>query len=84
MAREAGAGYRASGDGALSEALAGLAAAVDALARLDLRGSSDREVLDAAVELQRLGDQLAGQQLRVLDEVDRREAYTLDAAVTTA
>ncbi len=77
-------GYRAWGDGSLSAALAGLAAAVDALAEVELGGETDRGVLDAAVELQRLGNRLAGGQLRVLDEVDRRDAYTLDAAVTSA
>jgi hypothetical protein len=64
--------------------LAGLSAAVDALAEVELDGETDRGVLDATVELQRLGDRLASVQLRVLDEVDRRDAYTLDAAVTSA
>ncbi|MDQ3538600.1 MAG: 13E12 repeat family protein [Actinomycetota bacterium] len=68
----------------LSRALAGLSAAVDALAEVELDGETDRGVLDATVELQRLGDRLASVQLRVLDEVDRRDAYTLDAAVTSA
>jgi len=84
VAGEAGVGYRASGGGSLSEALAGLAAAVDVLARVDLDGESDRGVLAAAVEVQRLSNRLGGVQLLVLDSVDRREAYSLDAAVTAA
>ncbi|MDQ3707950.1 MAG: HNH endonuclease [Actinomycetota bacterium] len=68
----------------MSDALAGLAAAVDALARVDLDGECDRGVLDAAVQLQRLSNRLDGAQLRVLDVADRREAYTLDGAVTSA
>jgi hypothetical protein len=68
----------------MKEAVEALAAALDSLAAVDLADEDDRALLDAAVRLQQLADRQAAQQLRVLEQVDRREAHLLDAAVTTA
>jgi hypothetical protein len=66
----------------LAEALAGLDAAIDALAAVDLRRTNDRELLDATVTTQRLSNRLAAQQLRTLGEVSGQGAYVEDGAVT--
>lgn len=58
--------------------------ALAAYASVDLDSESDRDRLDAAVELQRQIDRLTAQQLRVLDAIDRREAFTADGAITAA
>jgi len=58
-------------------------ASIAALRAVDLGAEPDRELLDAAVELQALVDQLVGQQLRVLETVDRREAFAHHGALAT-
>jgi hypothetical protein len=68
----------------LAQAVGLLDAALDALGRVDLDGEADRGLLDAAVGLQRVANRLAGAQLRVLADAERREAYTLDGAGTLA
>ncbi|MPZ88699.1 MAG: DUF222 domain-containing protein [Nitriliruptorales bacterium] len=68
----------------LATTVAMLASALDALAGVDLVAEGDRELLDSAMRLQQEANRLAGQQLRLLDAVDRRDAHVRDGAVTTA
>lgn len=68
----------------LAEALEAVAAAHEALAAVDLDGETDAAVREAAVAVQRAANRLAGAQLRLLEAVDRREAFRVDGAVTTA
>ena len=68
----------------LATVVKAVADVVDLLGQVDLGAEVDRELLDAAVGLQGQLNRLTGQQLRVLEAVDRREAYTDDGAVSTA
>ena len=54
------------------------------MAAVDLECESDRDLLDAAVRVQAERNRLEAQQLRIVEAIDRREAYAFDGAVTTA
>jgi hypothetical protein len=95
VARERAATYQAGGRQqariwedpqapSLADAVAKLADARAALAAVDVDAEDDRALLDAALELATLDNQVAAQQVRVLEAADRREAYREDGALTLA
>lgn len=70
--------------GGAGAAVAELARAVDDLAAVDCDGEADPGLLEAVAGLQRQLNRLEAQQVRLLDAVERREAYRAEGAVTAA
>jgi hypothetical protein len=68
----------------LGEALALHDVALDALARVDVADEADVTISSAAVGLHTATNRLTGAHLRVLGQLDRRECYRDDGAVTAA
>ena len=67
-----------------AQAIAALDAAVEQLAAVDWEREDNASVRAAAVALQRRVSQLQAQALRPIEQVDRRQAYQYDGAVSTA
>lgn len=68
----------------LHEAVADIEAALGRLAAVDLDPEADQATTDAVLALERARNVLDGQQVRLVGEVDRRDAVAHEGAVTTA
>lgn len=84
VARERAATYDTGGAPSAADAITAAQSAVAMLAAVDWSREDNDTVRAASVSMQQLVNQVAAQALRPVEQLDRRQAYEYDGAVTAA